>query len=87
MFTRHIEKINLLLSAPKEEQASLRESVALGGSRTSRRKITFRISTSTPKSKYVPEISLVKEDLPKKYAKILEEMFRVKCWSLAIEFN
>lgn len=72
MFSKHIEKINLLFTTPKEEHSSLRESLTLQGSRTSRRKMQFRISTSTPKPKYPSEISLIKEDLPKKYAKILE---------------
>lgn len=88
MFSKQIEKINHLLIDRKDEEASIADSLKLPTHRTSRTKVQPSLrSSSTPKPRYQSEIVLIKEDLPKKYAKILDNLFKAKCTSLRIGFN
>jgi hypothetical protein len=87
MFRRHVEKINHLLLDQREEQSSLRDSFALLTSRTSGHRPCPRRSVSTPKPKYLSEITLIRQDVPSKYTKTLEDLFRTRCSALALDFN
>lgn len=85
MFTRQLEKINHLLGESRDERSSLADSCALVTSRY--RTHSTRRTVSTPKPKYSSEIGLIQQALPKKYAAVLEGVFRGKCRSLNIDFN
>lgn len=87
MFSKHVGKINLLLLDRKDEKSSLRESFTIRCSRTSRHNQSLRSSISTAKPRYDSELSLIKKEIPDKYEKLLESLFKSKCLALTIDSN
>lgn len=87
-FTKQLDKINLLLNNAKANSISSIDSISLISNNISRPKThTHTRTMTTINAGEKTEIVLVKEGVPKKYAKILENLFRAKCESLSIDFN
>ena len=85
-FTKQLDKINFLLNNAKAESINSIDSISLISNNISRPKIHTRTITSVNTAEKT-QIVLVKEGVPKRYAKILESLFRAKCEYLSIEFN
>jgi hypothetical protein len=69
MFSKQLEKINNLLSNIKEQSTT--DSIGLISNNISRPKTQSILTPSGMKPKTLSEITLIKEDIPKRYAKIL----------------
>ena len=85
-FTKQLDKINFLLNNAKAESINSIDSISLISNNISRPKIHTRTITSVNTAEKT-EIVLVKEGVPKRYAKILESLFRANWEYLSIEFN
>jgi hypothetical protein len=86
MFSKQLDKINNLLSNIKKESMLTTDSIGLISNNVSRPKTNSKALTRI-KTSFTSDTKLIKKGIPKKYGKILEDLFQSKCLNLHIEYN